>query len=294
MRQQLRLRVVLPVAVLALLGAGVGAYATGGDGGDDSSDFVVTHETNSKSAELVAAGAWARQANEICRNAFREYRASKPRTIVDLEPALAKAVATSTEVDAQLAALGLPRGRQAAAGEFLQVSKRGTATAQTLLDALRRGDAAAYRDALEALEKLAGRFNRLARSVGAHECVSSAGSGFKATLQENVRSILRQPAKALNILLVLHRAVVVVFYAPDSNVDNAAVHEARAAALSLDVGFLPVNAKRNAALAKLAEQYEVGASPTVLVVTKGPKVAAHFDGFVDRQTVAQAVTNALG
>jgi hypothetical protein len=34
MRQQLRLRVILPVAVLGLLGAGFGAYATGGSAED--------------------------------------------------------------------------------------------------------------------------------------------------------------------------------------------------------------------------------------------------------------------
>jgi hypothetical protein len=293
MRQQLRPRVVLPVAVLALLGAGVGAYATGGGGSDDgSSEFVVTHKKKPKAAELVSAAAWARQANAICRNATREYRASSPRTVIDLDPALAKAVATSAKVEEQLTALGLPRGRQAAARELLQVSRRGTASGKTLLDALRRGDGRQYRSAQKTLEALSVRFDRLARRVGAQSCTADTG-GFEATLEENRRAILRRPAKALNILLVEHRAVVVVFYAPDSNVDGAAVYEARAAAASLGVGFLPVNAKRNSALSKLADSYGVNASPAVLVVAKGPKVVAHFDGFVDSKTVAQAVTDAL-
>jgi hypothetical protein len=294
MRQQLRLRVVLPVAVLALLGAGVGAYATGGGGEDGaSSEFVVTHKAKPKAAELVAAGTWARKANAICRKAIQEFRAAKPRTVLDFEPALEKAVRTSAKMDEQLAALGLPRGRQATAHAFLHVSRHGTSSAKDLLDALRRGDRKAFGRALATLEQLAPRFGRLARNVGAHECAADAAGGFDATFQENEAAMLRRPAKALNILLVGHSAVVVVFYAPDSNVDGAAVHEARAAAVSVGAGFLPVNAKRNSALAKLSDEYGVSASPAVLVVTKGPKVVAHFDGFVDRETVAQAVTDAL-
>jgi hypothetical protein len=295
MRQQLRPRVILPVAVLALLGAGVGAYATGGGGGggDAASEFVVTHKAKAKAAELVPAAVWARKANAVCRDATREYRANEPRTIVEFEPALVKAVATSAEMDEELAALGLPRGKQAPARELLRVSRGGTAHARKLLDALRRGDGKAFRTALEALDRLSPRFDRLAKSVGAHICAADTAGGFEATLKQNQKAMLRHPAKALNLLLLRYRAVIVVFYAPDSHVDGAAVYEARAAALSVEAGFLPVNAKRNSALAKLAERYGVHATPAVLVVTKGPKAVAHFDGFADRETVAQAVTNAL-
>jgi hypothetical protein len=295
MRQQLRPRVILPVAVLALLGAGVGAYATGGGGGDGgSSEFVVTHKAKPKPPELVPAAVWTRKANAICSDASRHYRALTPRTVVEFEPMLVKALAYSAEADEKLAALGLPKGRQASAREFLQVSQGGTATVRKLLDALRRGDGKAFRAALRKLDGLSSRFDRLARQLDARVCATEGqNTGFEATLQENGRAMLRQPARALNLLLVRYRAVVVVFYSPSSRVDGAAVYEARAAALSLDVGFLPVNAKRNGSVAKLAEKYGVHASPAVLVLTKGPKVVAHFDGFADRETVAQAVSNAL-
>jgi hypothetical protein len=46
-------------------------------------------------------------------------------------------------------------------------------------------------------------------------------------------------------------------------------------------------------VAAIAIGYEVLESPTVLVITRGPKLRSEFRGFVDRETIAQAVTNAL-
>ncbi len=98
---------------------------------------------------------------------------------------------------------------------------------------------------------------------------------------------------ALERALRRDRAVVVVFYTPGSAVDSAAIREARAGALALDAGFLSVNVKRNRQVEKLAVEYGVLHAPGVLVVVRGPKVASQF-GYADRETVAQAVANALG
>jgi hypothetical protein len=293
MRQQLRLRVILPVAVLALLGAGVGAYATGGGGGGDDSEFVVTHEAKPRSADLVPPAVWAKRANAVCVRAERQYRATSAPSLAQLEPALVKAIAISAKAEGELAGLGFPRGRKALARQFGATSRATTAAARRWLTALRRGDGTAFRAMARKLDGLDARFDRLARRLGAHACSTDAGGGIASTTKEDARAILRYPARALNLMLIADRAVVVVFYAPGSRVDGAAVYEGRAAALSLEVGFLPVNTKRNSALAKLAEKYGVHASPAVLVVTKGPRVVAHFDGFVDRETVAQAVSDAL-
>jgi hypothetical protein len=97
---------------------------------------------------------------------------------------------------------------------------------------------------------------------------------------------------ALERALRRDRAVVVVFYTPGSAVDSAAIREARAGALALDAGFLSVNVKRNRQVEKLAAEYGVLHAPGVLVVVRGPKVASQF-GYADRETVAQAVANAL-
>ena len=292
MRQQLRLRVVLPVAVLAALGAGVGAYATGGGGRHDGSEFVVNHEAKPKSADLVPPAVWAKKADAVCIRADRQYRA-RSATLGQLEPALVKAIAVSAKADEELAGLGFPRGRKAIAQQFGATARATTAAARTWLTALRRGDGTAFRATARRLERLDARFDRLARRLGANACATDAGGDISTTTRENARAILRHPARALNLMLIRYRAVVVVFYAPGSRVDGAAVYEGRAAALSLEVGFLPVNTKRNGTLAKLAAKYGVQASPAILVVTKGPKVAAHFDGFVDRETVEQAISNVL-
>jgi hypothetical protein len=98
---------------------------------------------------------------------------------------------------------------------------------------------------------------------------------------------------ALQWQLLKYRAVVVVFASPDSVVDNGAVFEARAAALGTNAGFVAVDVTDEKQVAAIAIGYEVLESPTVLVITRGPKLRSEFRGFVDRETIAQAVTNAL-
>ena len=53
MRQHLRLNVLLPVAVLGLLGAGFGAFAMGGPGAPES--LPVAHPTSSSAVDTGAA-----------------------------------------------------------------------------------------------------------------------------------------------------------------------------------------------------------------------------------------------
>jgi hypothetical protein len=88
-----------------------------------------------------------------------------------------------------------------------------------------------------------------------------------------------------------HRITVVVFYTPEAGVDTAQVREARAGALSVDAGFLALDVTKPGSPARLASRFEVRMAPAVLVVVRGRRVAAHFDGYVDRETVAQAVAN---
>ncbi len=97
---------------------------------------------------------------------------------------------------------------------------------------------------------------------------------------------------ALEQALRRDRAVVVVFYTPRGAVDSAAIREARAGALAPDVGFLSVNVKRNRQVEKLATEHGVLHAPGVLVFVRGPRVVSQF-GYADRETVAQAVANAL-
>ena len=69
------------------------------------------------------------------------------------------------------------------------------------------------------------------------------------------KAAARKPARtALEAALREHRSVVVVLFTPDGGVDSAAVREARAGAGAVDAGFMAVNVKRNAAVAKYFER----------------------------------------
>lgn len=103
-----------------------------------------------------------------------------------------------------------------------------------------------------------------------------------------------RPAKTpLERALRADRAAVVLLFTPGGGVDNAAVREARAGALLAHAGFVAVDASRNSAVTKFFRRYEVREAPAVLVFLRGPRLVSHFDGFADRVTVAQAVSNAL-
>ena len=97
---------------------------------------------------------------------------------------------------------------------------------------------------------------------------------------------------ALEKELVDHRVVVVVFHTPGADLDGEALREARAGAVASHAGFLAVDVTKETAVAEIAAEYEVLGSPTILVVVKGGEARSRFEGYVDRQTVAQAVTNA--
>ena len=98
---------------------------------------------------------------------------------------------------------------------------------------------------------------------------------------------------ALDKLLKEHKVVVVVFQSPGSDVDSAAVREARAGADKAGVGYLAVDVTKEGAVAELAAEYEVVEAPTVLVVVRSGEAVSRFYGIIDRTTVAQAATDAL-
>jgi hypothetical protein len=113
-----------------------------------------------------------------------------------------------------------------------------------------------------------------------------------APKKQNAGSEAEAPT-ALERELESHRAVVVVFYTPDASLDALTTLEARAGANAADAGFLAVDVSDEKAVAELATEHELRSAPGILVVTRGPKVALRFDGFEDRETIAQAAANAV-
>ncbi len=309
MRQQLRLRVLLPVAVLGLLGAGFGAFAMGGPAAPESipvnptssgamdTGAVDTGATDTGPAPVPApppltAGeidpaTWAQQANALCAQARQDIdnlgRFESPSEAKEWFAAAAQ-ILQAFKTD--FVALGWPSGQQLAAADVQAVWDEGVAWAEQVREALAAGDT----DELIQLTKerpadkaAAKELNATLRELGADECARSS-----PTDSAPIRA-----SAALQWQLLKYRAVVVVFYLPESDLDGAALREARAAAMDTNAGFVPVDATNEKQVTAIAIGYEVTSSPTVLVVTRGPRLRSEFTGIVDRKTVAQAVTNAL-
>jgi hypothetical protein len=95
--------------------------------------------------------------------------------------------------------------------------------------------------------------------------------------------------------LATHRVVVVSLTDPQSEVDGIAFAEARAGATLAGAAFVPLSVLSQADVAKLTEKFgQVLPDPGLLVYTRPATLAVRLDGFVDKETVAQAAQNAAG
>ena len=97
----------------------------------------------------------------------------------------------------------------------------------------------------------------------------------------------------INLALRSHAVVVVSLYDPQANVDAASLGEAAAGAALAGAGFVPLNVLSQAQAEPLAKKLGVLADPTLLVFRAPDELVFRANGFADRDTVAQAVANAL-
>ena len=97
---------------------------------------------------------------------------------------------------------------------------------------------------------------------------------------------------AVDRALARHKVVVVSLVVPGSHVDELAAGEAKAGAKLGGAGYLELNVLNervaHAVLAKLGAVKE----PSLLVLKQSGEVVLALEGFVDRETVAQAAANA--
>jgi hypothetical protein len=92
--------------------------------------------------------------------------------------------------------------------------------------------------------------------------------------------------------LAKHSVVVVQLYDPQSEVDAIAYAEAQAGAQDAGAGFLPLSVL-GPDVNKLTQKFgAVLPDPGLLVYTRPAALAIRMNGFVDRDTVAQAASNA--
>lgn len=106
---------------------------------------------------------------------------------------------------------------------------------------------------------------------------------------------------ALALALRAHPVVVVSLYTPDSSVDSMSTAEAKHGAQAAHVGFVALNVADNKIVAPLSALLagaptpadRVLDGPAVLVFERPNTLFVRFNGFADRDTVAQAAANAV-
>jgi hypothetical protein len=97
---------------------------------------------------------------------------------------------------------------------------------------------------------------------------------------------------AIDQALANHELVVVSLVVPGARVDELAAAEARAGAELAGVGYLALNVLNEGVARSLLRKLGTLEDPSLLVVRRGGEIALRMNGFVDRDTVAQAAANA--
>jgi hypothetical protein len=150
------------------------------------------------------------------------------------------------------------------------------------------------------------------RKLGTHgtlqQSVAKEASRPHAPVKPNVRAATQKsrpkkvtakpvallPGLAPEVAAALrkHELVVVSLFDPHARVDQISLAEASAGAKAAQAGFVPLNVLRQRQAGPLMRELGVLPDPAVLVYRRPGKLVARFDGFADRDTVAQAVVNA--
>jgi hypothetical protein len=284
MRSQLRLRVLLPLAVLGLLGIGVGAFAMGGPpgGGDPAATAPVTTNHEPPPPPTTTLAGWAEQADKLCAKASTRLRAAGyPTTPEQAVAFLETYLDVARDLHPALVALGWPEGQKARVERLWALSAAGTTNATAILEAMRAGNKAGVLRALRRSEAAAKESAKIVTKLGAERC---AEDPFAPA----------DPERGLAGALEENRVVVVLFYAPGSAYDTIQAREARAGAAAGGAGFLAVDVSRDRQVASLAAAFQVRDAPAILVVKRGFRVVFRINGYADRETVAQAAANARG
>jgi hypothetical protein len=98
--------------------------------------------------------------------------------------------------------------------------------------------------------------------------------------------------KVVDRALARHEVVVLSLVVPGARVDELAAAEAAAGAKLGGAGFLALNVLDERVARPLLAKLEGVQDPSVVVVKRSGEIALQINGFVDRETVAQAAANA--
>ncbi len=278
MRSQLRLRVLLPVAVLALLGLGYGALAFTGTPAEEPAPkpLGTPAASNDPPQARLTGKQWRQQANLICAGVEAEItKLGEPQTPADVAQMLPSTLALADTALVKLKALAPPKRTEARVNKMIKYFGGFVKVETQAAAALTANDIAQFVDLNSLAFELNDKGNRIARDLGAAKCASGGRSD-----------------SALARQLKRHRVVVVVFYTPGSPVDLITVAEARAGARDVRAGFVAIDVTDTRSVALLASRYDVRDAPAVLVFARWRGAVNVLNGYTDRETVAQAAENA--
>jgi hypothetical protein len=292
MASHFRLRVLLPVAILGLFGLGVGAFAFGRapSAGDGALPPLPTHPTTTTPASQdTELALWAENADAWCATVdARLTKVPTPKNPEDLDLALTQMTQIVDDAVPTFVKLGWPKGQKASVLK-LQGDLRGQAQAiHGMFAALRRADQFAFERAFRRLGELGVDWDSRMGRVGAKVCAAEAADVATARRIAKYGSA----GAALSSALLHKRVVVVLFYAPGDDYDTIQTRETRAGALDANAGFLALDVTKNDEVAALASEYDVREAPSTLIFVGGPKVFYRVEGYLDREAVAQAATDA--
>lgn len=283
MRSKLRLRVVLPVAVLGLLGLGIGAFAFNGTppnpsppAGPPAGPPEPEEQGEQTESSNMTLEQWAARASRICdRYNRRQPNLASWTSSAEVVATVDGVVALGRQTVHRLRALETPDRGARRVERMVNIIDR----AFDRLDEMGASAASANKSRLIALDfassALIARAARLAERLGTVPCIEGESAAVRLARKLEQR-----------------RIVVVALFAPASTVDSLAVAEARAGAKAAGAAFLAVDTYQTRQIAGLAAKYALRGAPAVVVFRRGPRLTAHFVGYQDREVVAQAVQNA--
>ena len=97
---------------------------------------------------------------------------------------------------------------------------------------------------------------------------------------------------AVDAALREHKVVVVSLVVPGARVDALAAAEAKAGAARSGSGYIVLNVLNEKVAHALFTKLDSLHDPSVLILKRSGEIALGLEGFVDRETVAQAAANA--
>jgi hypothetical protein len=283
----LRLHMVVPLAVLGLLGAAVGVFMVGKKPPDQDPGVPLVTTHPEKKSTAVRTAEWTVKLEAWCAGVEAKRTAiPRPQTITDFESALGEYVQLWDSAQPAFINLGLPPKQKQTAIELQRNIAKTVKKLRAVFNHTESLDAAWLQSQFENAKRLDDQRAALIRRLGAGKCL-------KNRADHGIGSLAIEPAPLLiTAQLERYSKVVVLFYKPDASYDAIQTREARAGALAAHAGFVAVDVSKNREVAQLAAGYDVLESPTVLIFARPLKLKARIVGLYDRTSVLQAVRNA--